>query len=414
MSIRVLLLAIILVSLGQAARSQGLPVVRPDEAGMSKAGLDLIRPAMKRYIREGKLPGIVTMVARSGKIVHLEKCGIMDTNTQMKTDAIFRIASMTKPVTSVAAMMLYEEGRFGLDDPVEKYIPEFRNMKVFSSKDSKGIHLVDQIRPITIRDLLTHTSGLSYGNGKSTVDSIYREAFLSQGTLRDMIYKLSVIPLAYQPGTRWNYSISTDVLGYLIEVITGKHLDTFLKERIFVPLKMKDTGFNVTKDNLKRCAALYGPAEEKGIEVKEAPDEKTFCRPVRFLSGGGGLLSTADDYMIFSQMMLNKGEYNGVRLLKQETVDLMTRNHIEQKILQSEEWDLPGMGFGLGFAVQMDQSYSPSSVGTYQWSGAFNTFFWIDPSEQLACILMTQFIPYSAYPSLIKEFKDLVYRSIVK
>ena len=409
-----MIFAVIMISFGQAVWSQGLPAARPEEAGMSTAGLSLIRPAMKRHIREGKLPGMVTMVARNGKVVHLEKCGIMDINTPMKTDAIFRIASMTKPVTSVAAMILCEEGHFGLDDPVEKYIPEFRNLKVFSSTAGNGIHLVYQVRPMTIRDLFTHTSGLSYGNGKSTVDSIYREAFLSQGTLRDMIFKLSALPLSYQPGTRWNYSLSTDVLGYLIEVISGKHLDTFLRERIFEPLGMKDTGFNVTKDDLKRCAALYGPAKGKGIAVREAPDEKTFCRPVKFLSGGGGLFSTAGDYMIFSQMLLNKGEYNGVRLLKPETVELMTENHIDREILESEEWDLPGMGFGLGFAVQTDQSHSSASVGTFEWSGAFNTFFWIDPAEQLACILMTQFTPYSEAISLKKEFKDLVYRSIVK
>jgi len=338
----------------------------------------------------------------------------MDSGKPMKTDAIFRIASMTKPVTSVAVMMLYEEGRFQLDDPVDKYIPEFRNLRVFSSKDKAGIHMVDQIRSMTIRDLLTHTSGLSYGTGETPVDSIYREAWLTRGTLKEMIYKLSAIPLLSQPGDRWNYSISTDVLGYLIEVISGKHLDTFLKDRIFIPLKMEDTGFNVSKDKFKRCAAIYGPANGKGIEVREAPDEKTICRQVKFLSGGGGLFSTAGDYMIFSQMLLNGGEYNGVRLLKKETVEAMTRNHIKDEILHSAEWDLPGMGFGLGFAVKMDQSGSPASIGSYEWSGAFNTFFWIDPAEQLVCILMTQFTSYLVYPSLIKEFKGLVYQSIIK
>jgi len=321
---------------------------------------------------------------------------------------------MTKPVTSVAAMMLYEEGRFRLDDPVEKYIPEFRNLKVFTSEDQDGIKVADPVRPMTVRDLLTHTSGLCYGADKTPVDSLYRVAWLHQATSREMIYKLSGIPLLYQPGTRWKYSISTDVLGYLIEVISGKHLDTFMKERIFIPLKMTDTGFNVPKDKLKRCAALYGPAGNKGIEVRVAPDEKTFSGPAKFLSGGGGLFSTAADYMIFLQMLLNGGEYNGVRFLKRETVKLMTENHISDELLHSEEWDLTGMGFGLGFAVQMDQSVSPLSIGSYEWSGAYNTFFWADPEEQLACIIMTQYSPFFAYPSLIKEFKDLVYKGIVK
>lgn len=414
MSFRALILIILQLFSGQIVQSQVLPHARAEEAGMSSDRLHLIKPAMKRYIREDKLPGIITVVARKGKIVHLEKCGVMDVGKPMKNDAIFRIASMTKPVTSVAVMMLFEEGRFALDDPVDKYILEFRNLKVFSSQDKDGIHVVDQIRSMTIRELLTHTSGFCYGTGKTPVDSMYRNAWLINGTLKDMIYKLSVIPLLSQPGTTWKYSLSTDVLGYLIEVISGKHLDTFLKERIFIPLKMTDTGFNVPKDKLKRCAAIYGNADGRGIEVRQSPEESTFSRPAKFLSGGGGLFSTADDYMIFLQMLLNGGEYNGVRLLKKETVEAMTRNNIKDEILQSEEWDLPGRGFGLGFAVQMDQSDSTVSIGTYEWSGAFNTFFWIDPAEQMACILMTQFTPFSAYPSLVKEFRELVYQSIVR
>jgi len=306
------------ILLGCSQQENNLPIAKPEKAGMSSEHLNLIKPLMQRYVDENKLPGMITMVARHGKVVHCEKFGLMDAGKPMQFNTIFRIASMTKPITSVAVMMLYEDGCFQLDDPVSDYIPEFKNMKVFSSQDKNGMHVVDQIKPMTIRDLLTHTSGLASGGPDTPIDSMYRAANLSEGTLKDMVRKLSKIPLLYQPGSRWNYGRSTDVLGYLIEVISGKPLDVFLKERIFKPLKMKDTDFYVPKEKLNRLAAVYAPADPTGIKVI-MPDTRDISVPVKFLSGNGGLFSTATDYMVFSQMLLNKGEYNGVRLLGSKT-----------------------------------------------------------------------------------------------
>ncbi|HPT04536.1 MAG TPA: serine hydrolase domain-containing protein, partial [Bacteroidales bacterium] len=346
------------------------------------------------------------MVARHGKVVHCEKYGWMDVDKPMQLNTIFRMASMTKPVTSVAVMMLYEEGYFQMDDPVADYIPEFKDLKVFSSIDKDGIHTVDQIRPMTIRDLLTHTSGLTGVGADSPVDSMYREANLSEGTLKDMIQKLSKIPLLYQPGTRWNYSRSSDVLAYLVEVISGKPFDVFLKERIFNPLKMKDTDFYVPKEKIERVVAVYAP-DSIGIKVIMKPDT-SISIPVKFLSGNGGLVSTATDYMIFSQMLLNKGEYNGVRLLGSKTVDLMTSNQLSNEIMPNDDFFGPllsGMGFGFGFAVLQDniQSKIIGSKGSYWWSGSGNTYFYIDPKEELVLILMTQFVPNFYYP-VYKQF----------
>jgi CubicO group peptidase (beta-lactamase class C family) len=300
----VLLLCLLLATLtGYSQQEIKLLTDKPEKVGMSSERLNRIKPVMQRYVDENKLPGMITMVARHGKVVHFDKYGLMDVDKPMQFNTIFRLASMTKPVTSVAVMMLYEEGYFQLDDPIGIYIPEFKDLKVISSLDEGGIHTVDAIRPMTIRDLLTHTSGLSGVGADSPVDSMYREANLSDGTLKDMIQKLSKIPLLYQPGTRWNYSRSTDVLGYLVEVISGKPFDVFLKERIFKPLKMSDTGFYVPQEKIEQVAAVYAP-DSLGIKVIMKPDTSNVSTPVEFLSGNGGLVSTATDFMIFSQMLM--------------------------------------------------------------------------------------------------------------
>jgi CubicO group peptidase (beta-lactamase class C family) len=404
---------IIQLILFQAVLGQGLPSVKPELVGFSSGRLNRIKPVIQRYVTENKLPGLITMVARQGKIVHFEKYGMMDQDKPMQLNTIFRIASMSKPITSVAVMMLYEEGYFQLNDPVAKYIPEFKDLKVFSSKDKDGIHLEDQLRPMTIRDLLTHTSGLTYGIfGNTVIDSMYRSANLWAGTLKEMVQKLSKIPLLYQPGTKWNYSFSTDVLGYLVEVVSGKPFDVFLKERIFIPLKMKDTDFYVPKEKINRCSAIYGNSDNKGLKVISKPDTSTVSRPPKLFSGGGGLFSTAGDYMIFAQMLLNRGEMNGVRLLGRKTVDFMTENHLSEGVVPGA--GLPGWGFGLGFAVLKDipQTQTLGSVGEYGWSGIYNTYFSIDPKEKIIWILMTQFSPFSFYP-VNKEFNVLVYQAIV-
>lgn len=332
---------------GCTSQENKLPAAKPEKAGMSAERLNRIKPVMQSYIDENKLPGMITMVARHGKVVHFEKYGLMDADKPMQLNAIFRIASMTKPVTSVAVMMLFEEGCFQLDDPVSDYIPEFRNLKVYSSIDENGLNTIDPVRPVTIRDLLIHTSGLTGVGAETPVDSMYRAANLSDGTLKDMIQKLSEIPLLYQPGTRWNYSRSTEVLGYLVEVLSGKPLDVFFKERIFNPLKMNDTDFYVPKEKYNRVGAVYAP-DSAGTKIIMEPDTNTVSVPVKFLSGNGGLVSTATDYMIFSQMLLNKGEYIGVQLLGSRTVDLMTSDHLTNEIMPDDEffgplyleWDL--------------------------------------------------------------------------
>jgi CubicO group peptidase (beta-lactamase class C family) len=393
-----------------------LPASTPEEAGLSSSRLNQLKPLMQGYIDENKLPGMITMVARHGKVVDFEKYGSMDIDKPMQLNTIFRIASMTKPITSVAVMMLYEEGYFQLDDQVAKYIPEFNNLRVFSSINEKGINQVDQIKPMTIRNLLTHTSGLASGGENTPVDSMYRAANLSDGTLRDMIKKLADIPLLYQPGTRWNYSRSTDVLAYLVEVISGKPFDVFLKERIFGPLKMNDTDFFVPEEKLHRVAAVYGLADPKGLKVI-MQDTSNVSEPVKFLSGNGGLVSTATDYMIFLQMLLNKGVYNGVRLLKSSTVELMTSDQVSGMIMPEDNFFGPllsGMGFAFGFAVVQNNNKSDfiGSVGSYWWAGSANTYFYVDPKEDLILIFMTQFVPNFYYP-VCKEFRELVYKSIV-
>lgn len=412
----IMLCLILATSTGYMQQERKLPSARPEKVGMSSERLSRIKPVMQEYIDEHKLPGMITMVARHGRIVHSEVYGLMDYDKPMRPDAIFRIASMTKPVTSVAAMILYDEGYFGLDDPVADYIPEFRNLKVFTSIDDKGIHTVDPVRPMTIRDLLTHTSGLSGVGADSPVDSMYAAADLSAGNLKEMVHKLSGMPLLYQPGSTWNYSRSTDVLGYLIEVLSGKPLDQFLKERIFIPLGMEDTDFYVPGEKFDRVGAVYGP-DSAGIKIIMKPDTNTVSVPVKFLSGNGGLYSTATDYMIFSQMLLNKGVYKGVRILKSKTVDLMTTNQISGVKMPDDGFFGPlmsGMGFGFGFAILQDklQANIVGSVGSYWWSGSGNTYFYIDPHEDLILIFMTQFVPNFCYP-VFKQMRVLCYQAII-
>ena len=372
---------------------------------------------MLRYVEEKKLPGMIAMVARHDKIVKFDKYGLMDVDKPMELNTIFRIASMTKPITSVAAMILYEEGFFQLDDPVAKYIPEFKDLKVFSYKDNKGIHTEEQKTPMTIRNLLTHTSGLASGGEDSQVDSLYRVANLSDCTLKHLIRKLSKIPLKYQPGTRWQYGESTDVLGYLVEVLSGKTLDVFFKERIFTPLGMAETDYYVPDEKLNRVSKVYAIGQN-GMEMVKISEVNNVSKSVKSVRGNGGLLTTASDYMIFSQMILNKGVYNGVRILKSNTVDLMTSNQLSHVIMPTDDLMgkiMLGMGFGLGFATLQDEikANAIGTPGSYWWSGTANTYFYIDPKKDLIMIFMTQFVPNYYYP-VFKEFRELVYGTIIK
>lgn len=394
-----------------------LSYAAPETVGMSSERLANINPVMQGYVDDGEFVGIVSMVARQGEVVHFEKFGDLnkETGEDIQLDSIFRIYSMSKPITTVAAMMLYEEGKFQLTDPVEKYLPEFKDAMVLGEDGE----LIGQNRPFTIQMLMSHTAGLTYGVfGNTPVDKLYREAgILSDYDLAEMVTDLGKIPLQYQPGTRWHYSVSVDVLGRLVEVISGQPLDTFLEERIFAPLGMVDTFFEVPADKLDRFGTnhTYNPRNQT-LMVSDKPETSQFAKDVTFFSGGGGLLSTAEDYMRFSQMMLNGGEFNGVRILGSKTVDYMTRNHLSGVFADrsgENAQNRPGAGFGLGYGVVVDAPASGviSSEGEYYWGGAAGTIFWIDPVEDLIAIVMVQHM--NVQVPLRNAMKALTYGAIV-
>jgi CubicO group peptidase (beta-lactamase class C family) len=399
----------------------------PESAGMSKAGLDRVEAHLKqRYIDGGRFPGTQLVVYRRGKVVHSAVQGFADVERKapVKDDTIYRIYSMTKPITSVAFMMLFEEGRVALDEPVAKYIPEWKNLGVFVAGVAPAFLTRPPSRPMLIVDLLRHTSGLTYGfQQRSNVDAAYREKKLGavekDGTLESMIADLATIPLEFSPGEAWNYSVATDVLGYLIGKISGMPLEQFLKQRILDPLGMTDTGFHVPADKAHRLAACYS-AEKGGMVLQDDPTKSSFLSPPSFISGGGGLCSTAADYLTFCRALLNGGELDGVRLIGPKTLALMTSNHLpggrelpELSRSLFSEAAYNGVGFGLGFSVTMDPAKTliPGSPGEYAWGGAATTSFWIDPREELITIFMTQVLPSSAYP-LRRELRTLVYAAI--
>ena len=388
---------------------EGLPRAVPEDVGMSTSRLSRIAPVMQGWVDAGKIPGALTMIAREGRLVHFEKVGVQDVDggVPIGFDTIFRIYSMTKPITSVAVMMLYEAGYFQLGTPVSEFIPAFKDMQVYT-EDGSGV--VDAEREVTVKHLLTHTSGLIYDSDREEhpIDQRYEAADLYGGDLANMIEKLGGIPLLHQPGDAWKYGMSTDVLGYLVEVVSGMPFEAFLKERIFEPLGMNDTSFSVPVENADRYSKLYEPSEDGGIQriekVHAATGDLTF-----FHSGGGGLQSTAADYLRFCQMVLNGGELDGVRLLGRKTAELITMNHI------GDAWNpnaRTGCGFGLGFSVVTNVADTNilGSVGTYSWGGLASTVFWIDPVEALIGILMTQLIGDSPFQD---QFRVLAYQSIV-
>jgi len=332
---------------------------------------------------------------------------------------------MSKPITSVAFMMLFEEGRVALDEPVHSYIPEWKNLEVFQSGAASGFQTKPPSRPMLIVDLLRHTSGLTYGFQQRTpVDAAYREQKIGEltlsGTLQSMIDGLAKLPLEFSPGDAWNYSVSTDVLGYLIGKISGTPFEQFLKERIFHPLGMDDTDFYVPADKMHRFAACYIATSEGGIALQDDPAKSIFLTPPSFISGGGGLCSTAADYLTFCRALLNGGELNGVRLLGPKTLKLMTSNHLPggsdlpaMSKSRFSEAAYNGIGFGLGFSVTIDAAKTliPGSAGEYAWGGAASTAFWIDPAEELIAIFMTQVLPSTAYP-VRRELRTMVYAAI--
>jgi CubicO group peptidase (beta-lactamase class C family) len=396
-------------------------------------GLDAARLARTdrfladKYLATGKLPCAMTLVARGGEIAHWGVQGFADLERKEKLaeDTVFRIYSMTKPVTSVALMMLVEEGRIALDDPVHRHIPAWRDLGVFQAGFIGTFRTSRPERPMLVVDLLRHTAGLTYGfQNRTNVDAAYRKRGIGElphkGTLDTMIEGLATLPLEFSPGAAWNYSVATDVCGHLVEKISGKPLGQFFRERIFEPLGMNDTAFAVPETARERFASCYAATPTGGMVKNDDARASDYLAPPLFVSGGGGLVSTASDYLQFCRMLLNGGELNGQRLLGRKTIELMTMNHLpggrfltdmSQSLFSEAAYD--GIGFGLGFAVTVDPARTllPGSVGEYSWGGAASTYFWIDPKEELIVIFMTQLLPSTLYP-LRRELRTGIYAAL--
>ena len=370
-----------------------LALVAPETVGVSASRLERLEAGMRSFVEEQRLAGVHTVMARHGKIVHSSLTGVKDieSGAPLTEDAIFRIYSMSKPITGVAMMMLYEEGKWRLNDPVTKFIPEFEGLQVHAGDGPDGEPILeDANRSMTMRELMTHSSGLAYGLGNgNAVDRMYRETRVldSSKSLQSMIDTLATLPLLYQPGERWFYSISVDVQGYLVEKLSGQPFDQFLQERIFDPLGMIDTAFYVPEEKLDRLALIHGEDENGALAPPQQGGSPT--TPPAGPSGGGGLYGTAMDYLRFSQMVLNEGELDGVRLLSPRSIQMMRTNHLQEQALSTMG---PGSGFGLDFGVVMDPAAAgePYSKGSFRWGGAAGTWFWIDPVEDFVFVGMIQ------------------------
>ncbi len=383
---------------------------------------------MQAYVDSGNFYGITTLLARRGRTVHFEHTGVRDKATEAPLDAsaVFRIYSMTKPIVCTALMTLYEEARFQLFEPIAKYLPEFAKVKVWNGE---GRPLADPVRPILIRDLFTHTSGLTYGFLEDTpVSAIYQEAGLfskPESSLESIINELARLPLAFQPGTRWHYSMSIDVLAHLIQVLSGRPLQDFLEERIFTPLGMGDTGFSVPEQNRTRIAGMVGRADialhtfSEAMRAPLGPLDVSKTYPVdnttTWARGGSGLFSTAADYLRFAQMLLNRGQLDGERIISPAIAGFMHTNHLPVSLLPLSIGilPLPGYGFGLGSGVLMSPAESslPGSVGEFGWGGAANTYYWVDPKTELVGIFMTQHMFGVEFPR--QDFRVLAYQAMV-
>ena len=396
------------------------------ESGVSPERFERLTRTLARHVEDGRLAGVASLVARDGEVVHFAATGLRDReqNLPLTRDTIFRIYSMTKPIASVAAMILVERGELLLGDPVSKYIPELAGMKVLRTPDSPLDDVVPSPREMTVRDLLTHTSGLAsslpgIGTPKA-IEAAYaaRDLRGSQTKLApdEWIRRLAAVPLVHPPGTKFLYGASTDVLGLLVAVVSGKPLGVFLRDEIFEPLGMRDTAFSVPPEKQSRFAVSYGPLPEGGIARVDIPDPQHYLQPPAFESGAGGLVSTIDDYLRFSEMLRRGGELDGVRILSRKSIELMTVNHLtpSERDVPMLARGFPGQGFGLGFSVL--ESIAPGqtlgSIGQYGWGGAAGTYFWVDPEEALVVILMIQLYPPTGL-SIIPELKNGVYQAIV-
>lgn len=389
---------------------------RPASVGLSSERLDRLETFANGYVEQDKLAGMTLAVMRRGKIAYTKHFGMADKagGLVQSDDTIFRIHSMTKPIAAVALMMLYEEGKFQLSDPIAMYIPEFQDLKVFAGVNEDGtFRLTDAARAPTIQDLMSHSAGFAYGRSTDPVSQVYQARDYRGGTLTDMIAKIADVPLLYQPGERWMYSISVDIQARLVEVLSGTSFDVFMKQRIFEPLDMVDTGFHVPAEKAARFAAAY-EFQDGTMVVADDPKKSRYLRKPTFFSGSGGLVSTTGDFLRFAQAMLNGGALDGNRILSPRTVELMTQNHLAEGVTVNL-YAPSNMGFGLGVQVRTSMTLDPGtgSVGEYGWGGAASTYFFIDPKEELIGVLMTQFYPSNAW-RIRSEFHTLVYQAIVE
>ena len=416
---------------GDAGTFAGLPRATPESAGMSSERLDRIRPAFESYVTDGKLSGVVTVVARGGKVVHAEASGHQDVEAgePMTEDTIFRMYSMTKPIASAAIMILWEEGHFLLSTPLSAILPEFADTQVYVSGDGDGMETEPVRRPIVVRDLMTHTSGLTYTFIPSPVAASYAANGLEGSAdsvphddLAHYVRELAKQPLLAHPGTAWNYSVGLEVAGRVVEVVSGQTFREFLKERIFDPLGMVDTDFHVPDEKLDRFAVNYAPTPEGGMVVMDDPEASAYRKPPKVEMGGSGLVATAGDYLRFAQMLANGGELDGVRILGTQTVALMMDNHLGSAYgpapMSSLNLDMgmsEGMGYGLGGYSITDTGLTglPASPGTYGWGGAASTDFWVDPEHGLVGMVLTQLLPTGTYP-LRPTMEVLTYQAIVE
>src|SRR3989440_1624981 len=403
-----LVLILTLLTAGRAAVAGELPTAKPEQVGLSSERLARITQVLRADVERGQIPGAVVLVARKGRVAYLQPVGFRDrrASAQMPGDAIFRIASMTKPLVTVAALSLYEEGRLLLSDPVSKYIPAFKHLTV-------GVERAPAEREMTIQDLMRHTSGLTYGNrGTTEIYKMYPESSNASSltlTMDEFIERLSKAPLLYQPGTRWEYSLSTDVLGRVVEIVSGKPLGEFLAERIYRPLKMTDTTFLVPADKRARIAQALPTHPETGAEYKLADPTV----PRKFDCGGGCAVSTAGDYARFAQMLLNRRVLDGARVLAPKTVELLTADHLGPISRGTRARALPRYTWGLGLAVRQDKGIAPipGSAGDYYWPGAFATYWWADPKEEMVVVSMMQSPLGRHYQQIVRT---LVYQAIAE
>ncbi len=402
----------------------GLPEGSPGEHGMSKDRLDAIPGQYDRYLESEQLAGLITAVARDGEVVHFEAFGSMDAERDkpMRHDTIFRMYSMTKPVTGVAVMILVEEGKVALTDPVAKFIPEFEDLEVLIEQEGKEPFTIPSQVPMTVWHLMTHTSGLTYGFQPTVLARMYNENGVNPSgdsglSLEEFAKKAASMPLLFEPGTRWHYSVAMDVLGRVVEVASGQRFGDFLEERIFGPLDMKDSGFRVSDEQLPRFAANYGPASQPK-ELIDDPQTSPYRQEPSLDSGGGGMVGTAADYLRFAQMLLNGGELEGVRILSEKSVDEMTTNQLPKGMGTAPIVLLPGvkftgMGFGYCGSATME-GYEQTlfgGPGVYSWGGAASTDFWIDRHEGIVGMVLTQLMPTATYPTR-QIFQAAVYEAL--